>query len=56
MAGEDLEQLELAARRLERAAAARDDVAPRVDDEVADDERAGAVAAPAAQERVAAAR
>jgi hypothetical protein len=45
VAGEDLEQLELAPRRLERAAAAGRDVAARVDDEVADDVRGGRVAA-----------
>ena len=42
VAREDLQQVELAAGELEVAAAARGDVAARVDDHVADDERAGA--------------
>ena len=43
MARERLQQLELAPGQLQVAAAARRDVAARVDDEVADHERPGAV-------------
>jgi hypothetical protein len=52
VAGEGLEQLELTARRVQRPAAARGDMAARVDDELAEDELGAHVAAVAAQECV----
>ncbi len=52
MAGEDLEQVELAPGEVQVAAAAGGDVAARVDDHVADHERTGARRAAAAQQRL----
>ena len=52
MAGEDLQQVELAAGELEVAPGAGGDVAAGVDDDVADHQRPGAGAAAAAQQRL----
>ncbi len=52
MAREDLEQVELAPGESEVAAAERRDLAPGVDDEVADEVRPGDVGAAATQQRV----